>query len=115
MPDNPTPSNSENCPPDGVRFLLGRFVNAPRFPLGRLVATPNALGVLTQDDILPALGRHLSADWGDLDEQDKRENDRALHEGSRLLSRSLSSQGVRFWIITEWDRSVTTVLLPEDY
>ena len=86
-----------------------------KFRLGRIVATPNALAKLTQEDILLALQRHQAGDWGDVDEADREANERALLEGTRLLSVYSSAAGVKFWIITERDRSVTTVLLPEDY
>jgi len=62
-----------------------------------------------------ALQRHVRGDWGNLDDEDKQANEDALHRGSRLLSSYQTSQNVKFWIITEADRSVTTVLLPEDY
>jgi len=88
---------------------------APKFLFGRTVATPNALNKIPNDEILTALGRHVRGDWGTLDAEDWKSNDRALIEGTRLLSAYDSKQGIRFWIITEWDRSVTTVLLPEDY
>ena len=87
----------------------------PKFPLGRLVATPNAINALTHDDTLNALNRHRSGDWGEVDEEDRLANEPALSEGSRLLSVYHSANGVKFWIITEADRSATTVLLPEDY
>lgn len=83
--------------------------------LGRIVATPNALGKLTHEDILVAIQRHQGGDWGDVDEEDRRENDLSLKEGFRLLSVYHAKNGTKFWIITEADRSVTTVLLPEDY
>lgn len=83
--------------------------------LGAIVITRNALSVLSHEDVLAALGRHVQGDWGDLDREDKVANDRALAEDGRLLSSYRSANGVKFWIITEWDRSVTTVLLPEDY
>lgn len=89
--------------------------NTPKFPLGQLVATPNALLQIPNDEILIALGRHVSGDWGQVDNEDRAANDRALRDGSRLLSVYFSRGNVKFWIITEWDRSVTTVLLPEDY
>ena len=82
---------------------------------GQVVITPNALGKLSSDDILNALNRHLAGDWGDLDTDDKLENDIALANGFRLLSAYTSTAGVKFWIITEADRSSTCVLLPEDY
>ena len=87
----------------------------PKFPLGRLVATPNALSKLTHEDILRALGRHLTGDWGDVDSHDHRANEDALRENTRLFSVYQSANHVKFWIITEADRSATTVLLPEDY
>ena len=85
------------------------------FPLGQLVATPNALAHIAREDIDAAIARHVCGDWGSLDDDDKDANNRALEQGTRLLSAYESKQGIRFWIITEWDRSVTTILLPEDY
>jgi hypothetical protein len=86
-----------------------------KFRLGRIVATPNALERLSQDDILTAIGRHQAGDWGEVDEADRKENELSLTEGSRLLSVYRAVSGVKFWLITEADRSVTTVLMPEDY
>jgi hypothetical protein len=60
------------------------------------------------------LGRHVRGDWGDLDDEDKQRNDEALTLGSRIFSAYLV-EGVKFWVITEADRSVTTILLPEEY
>ena len=85
------------------------------FRLGRIVATPNALQSITQDDILLGIQRHQAGDWGNLTEDDRAANDRALVEGTRILSAYNASNVTRFWIITEADRSATTVLLPEDY
>lgn len=85
------------------------------FRLGRIVATPNALAKLTQDDILTAIQRHQAGDWGDVDEHDREENELSLTRGLRLLSVYHSDAGIKFRIITEADRSATTVLLPEDY
>lgn len=85
------------------------------FRLGHIVATPNALAQLSQDDILTAIQRHQAADWGDLDTHDRAVNERGLLDGDRLVSVYHSAGGIKFYIITEWDRSVTTVLLPEDY
>lgn len=86
-----------------------------KFPFGMLVATPNVLAQIPNDEILAALCRHLTGDWGTLDPQDWHANERALQCGGRLFSEYHSVQNVKFWIITEADRSVTTVLLPEDY
>jgi len=88
---------------------------AAKFPLGQIVATPNALTQLAQPDITLALNRHNTGDWGELDEHDRQENELSLREGYRLLSAYRATNGTKFWIITEADRSVTTVLLPEDY
>ena len=85
------------------------------FPLGRVVITPNALDVLVSEDIHGALQRHASRDWGEVCAADKAENELSLKEGFRILSAYRDSKGSRFWIITEADRSVTTILLPEDY
>jgi len=90
-------------------------VQRPKFDLGQLVATPNALGALSPDDFMLALGRHVQGDWGELDREDHSANESALKHGGRLFSAYLSTNGVNFWIITECDRSATTVLLPEDY
>jgi hypothetical protein len=84
-------------------------------PLGNVVITPNALAQLTPADIQLGLQRHQAGDWGDLGEDDRKENDNALGNGKRLLSSYRSNSGVTFWIITEADRSATTLLLPDDY
>lgn len=86
-----------------------------KFRLGQTVITPGALQALSHQDVLVALTRHASADWGDVCEEDRQSNEQALQQGARLLSACHSTCGVKFWIITEWDRSVTTVLLPEEY
>ena len=86
-----------------------------RFTLGKLVATPAALNALTAEDILSALSRHVRGDWGELDEHDKRENEYALGKPLRIFSAYVAENGTKFWVITEADRSATTVLLPDDY
>ena len=83
--------------------------------LGRIVATPNALQSLREEDILTGIRRHQAGDWGELSEDDMRANDQALIVGTRIVSSYSGTGGIKFWIITEADRSVTTVLLPEDY
>lgn len=87
----------------------------PRFVIGAVVSTPAAQAQIGEEDVASALKRHMLGDWGELDGEDKRVNDSALQGGERLFSAYTSSSGVRFWVITEADRSVTTVLLPEDY
>ena len=84
-------------------------------PLGRTVATPAALAAVSPLDIAAALRRHSSGDWGDVDPDDRAANDAALKSGERLLSVYRSATGTTFWVITEADRSATTVLLPDDY
>ncbi len=86
-----------------------------KFELGQMVATPNVLELIPQAEILRAIVRHQSGDWGELTKDDRKANDRALSQGGRLLSVYRSAKGVKFYIITESDRSVTTALLPEDY
>jgi hypothetical protein len=85
------------------------------FRLGKIIATPNALGTLSEGDILIALQRHQAGDWGDVGEHDHQANNRAMREGTRLFSVYHSVAGVKFWVITEANRSRTTVLLPQDY
>ena len=89
----------------------------PLFSPGRIVATPNALEALTQagQSASELLDRHLQGDWGILCEEDKQSNAEALKEQGRLMSAYLLRTGEKIWVITEWDRSITTVLLPEDY
>ena len=86
-----------------------------KFRLGHIVSTPNALLQLTHGDILAGIKRHQAGDWGDVSEEDRQENESSLKQGFRLLSVYHAASGTKFWIITEADRSVTTVLLPEDY
>jgi hypothetical protein len=80
------------------------------------VATPGALEVLAEagEDPHVLLARHASGDWGELSEYDRRENERSLKHGWRILS-SYPVGGKTVWIITEADRSVTTILLSEEY
>ena len=85
-----------------------------RFPLGQLAITANASLRLSTEEVLTALQRHNSGDWGDLCPEDALANDSSVQEGGRLLS-AYGEGRLRFWIITESDRSVTTILLPEDY
>jgi hypothetical protein len=85
-------------------------------PLGRVVVTPGALKLLTEAREHPFnyLARHATGDWGDLCTFDRHQNQIALRDGYRVLS-SYEVPAGRVWIITEADRSVTTILLPEDY
>jgi hypothetical protein len=87
----------------------------PRFRLGQTVMTSGVATRIPQPEVLKALHRHQCGDWGNVPEDDWKENDHSLQEGFRLLSAYQSQGGEKFWIITEWDRSLTTVLLPEEY
>lgn len=88
-----------------------------RLPLGHLTATPNALELLNKTGINPVtlLQRHHTGDWGDLDNEDWLTNDDHLLHGGRIVSCYRINQIDAIWIITEADRSVTTILLPDDY
>ena len=86
-----------------------------KFPLGQTVITPNARDQIHPADVPIALNRHASGDWGDVDEHDRRENEESLAQNLRLFSLYHDRGRVKFWIITQADRSATTVLLPEDY
>lgn len=88
-----------------------------KFPLGHVVATPRAL-----DAIIAAgqsthdfLRRHVHCDWGDVGDDDRRANEEALKTGERLLSVYRTKRGLKVWVLTEADRSATTILLPHEY
>ncbi len=86
-----------------------------KFPLGGIVITPGASAQISEEDVLRALGKHQRGEWGNLSDPDKEENELSLRAGFRLLSAYESAGGIKFWIITEADRSLTTILLPEEY
>jgi hypothetical protein len=86
-------------------------------PLGQLVITPAAHAAFerTNEKVIRFVSRHRNSDWGDVDDEDKAANDKAVAEGGRLHSAYRLNDGTGFWIITEADRSATTILLPSDY
>ena len=93
-----------------------------RFDLGQQVATPGALKAIHEsgESAIQFLSRHVACDWGDLDDEDRRLNDEALIDGSRLLSAYVLRTGIKIWIITEavgedGKRTATTILLPDEY
>lgn len=86
-----------------------------RVPLGRVVITPGAIAALMPDAPSDGLRRHVAGDWGDISPEDRPLNDAALLHGERLLSAYADSKGTKYWIITEADRSATTILLPDEY
>lgn len=93
--------------------------NAPArlFNPGKTVATPGAFDAMSKNGVWPfdLLSRHTSGDWGDLSKEDRTANEQALKQGHRLLSAYKISGTLRVWIITECDRSATTILLPSEY
>jgi hypothetical protein len=98
-------------------------MTGPKFRLGNIVATPGALEALNEAGQSSAhfLALHASGSWGDLDAEDRKTNEEAIaHEGNpdrqqRVFSSYLTRNNVKIWVITEWDRSVTTILLPDEY
>jgi hypothetical protein len=88
-----------------------------RFLLGRIVATPGALEALEEANQNPFefIQRHQTGDWGELCEEDKRENEFSVRNDFRILSSYRTRNGVKIWVFTEADRSVTTLLLPHEY
>ena len=91
--------------------MSAESVITPKFPLGQTVITANANAVLPELDVVLALQRHHSGDWGDVDDHDRQVNENALRNGDRLVSIYKSVRDQKFYIITEWDRSVTYVEL----
>lgn len=89
----------------------------PLFELGQIVGTPGAISALSEaeQDPLGLLIRHVTGDWGELPEEDKEENELSVEKGFRILSAYELNTGVKIWVITEWDRSVTTLLMPSEY
>jgi len=88
-----------------------------KFAFGHVVHTPAAVSLLAKHAVNMAalLKRHGNGDWGDLGDDDKKENDFAVSSGDQILSSYEVAAGSKVWIVTEGDRSVTTVLLPSDY
>lgn len=87
------------------------------FPLGRTLATPGALATLQKLGIEPAtlFNRHLACDWSDMDKEDQHSNREAVKHGGRIFSSYWLPDESKIWVITEADRSATTILLPEEY
>lgn len=91
------------------------YDQGPRFSLGRTLITPAAQAQLDAEDIYACLKRHERGDWGECSDADKTENDFLLTRHLRLFSAYRDRKGTKFWIVTEADRSATTVLMPDDY
>ena len=91
--------------------------NTALFPLGKVVATPGVVDALEEVDeyYLDYLVRHVTGDWSEMEPEDQKENRYSIDKRLRIFSAYQLNNGVRIWIITEADRSVTTILLPEEY
>ena len=102
---------------EGRGGWVSTMVRPPKFLLGQLVTTPGALDAFVEagQDPMELVRRHHSGDWGELGIEDKQENEYSLQHGFRLLSAYTLRTGERIWVITEADRSVTTLLLPGEY
>jgi hypothetical protein len=87
-----------------------------KFHLGQVVSTPAVLEHFRENDLIPLeyITRHAAGDWGEVDAEDRAANDAAVRHKDRLLS-AYTVEGRKFWIITEADRSTTTLLFPEEY
>jgi len=121
-PDHPLPPLAMPMGMVEVGRQKGRFIVPPKFSLGRTVATPAALQAIEESGQTPDffLDQHIQGNWGEVNAEDKRLNDQALVDGSRLLSAYRTLRGVRLWIITEavgddGKRAATTILKPEEY
>jgi len=104
-------------PPKGERVPRMKELITPKFSLGRTVATPGALEALEASGQSPAefLSRHVRGDWGEICEEDRRENEFALGRSLRVFSVYRTRNGTKLWVVTEADRSATTLLLPDEY
>ena len=129
MTTTPASTSSLASPSPNAATII--YSNSAKFPLGQIVATPGALELLQETGFSAAalISRHVHADWGDVCDEDRAENDFAITHHIRILScyrlvdaerlaatpRDKRSSLPTLWIITEADRSVTTLLLPSDY
>ena len=100
-----------------VAFNMPNPPSRRRLKLGQIVATPGALEAFTSSEQGPMefLNRHIKGDWGEVDAEDWQANDRAVVEGTRIISAYRTKTGDKLWVITESDRSATTLLLPSEY
>ena len=94
---------------------MGSFDNGPKFILGEIVVTSGALRKLPHEDITAAVRKHAQGDWGELDFENAQLNDLRIQEGGPIASIYRASNGVKFYVLTESNRALTTVLLPEEY
>ncbi len=113
---DPTPHNLSILRA-GEEILIRELFRPGEFELGQVVGTPGALEAIERAGQIPPefLVRHKNGDWGELPEEDVQENEWSLENGARLFSAYQTRTEEKLWVITEWDRSVTTLLLPADY
>lgn len=90
-------------------------MSSPKFPLGIIINTPGAIEKVNREDALACLLKHEAADWEDAPAEDRKENETALACGLRIWTTHRDRNNTLFWIITESDRSSTTILLPSEY
>ena len=100
-----------------IQFKDQATSKAGKFLLGKLVATPGAISAMAKSAQDPAvlLARHRNSDWGEVSPDDGLANDQAIQSEDRILSAYFLPDRTKVWVITECDRSVTTILLPEEY
>lgn len=108
--------NTQDMPIDTGNPQVWIFPTA-KFPLGTCYITPGAQAALAEGRHTPFefLARHQAGDWGDVCPEDAGYNDDDLRDGGRLISAYHTRLKVKIWIITEWDRSASTILLPSEY
>lgn len=114
-PEEPEQTEDDDQEEDEEEASTSEQPNGQLFSLGRVVSTRGALAALSREDIKAALQRHAAGDWGEVPDADRKENDLSIRKGYRVFSIFRGQNDCRFWVITEADRSSTTVLLPEEY
>lgn len=113
---DPTAWRLLDAPPRIILSPIAESI-APKFPMGQLLATPGAVEACDEAEQTPLefFAHHVRGDWGEVCKDDFEENELSLREGFRLMSVYHTTKGTKVWVITEADRSVTTLLLPEEY
>lgn len=114
-------SHLDEVAPDDIAEVMGSHtgitcyqVLVNRFGLGKVVATAGAVDFFSQEELFDMVKRHHMGDWGIVDSEDQQANEDAIKLGNRLVSK-YEYHNEAAYVITEWDRSMTTVLLPEEY
>lgn len=102
------------CPEDVVVLAKLGHVHG-KFELGNVHVTHGVMENFQQPFVILCLTKHRLGNWGEVDEEDQKTNDQALKHGERILSAYTAANGEKLWVITEWDRKLTTVLMPDEY